>query len=64
MSVKIKQIEPSTAASLKIIIAMVILLQRRRRRDAAWDAKLHAALKAFSMLFAKIPLEGRTSKLK
>lgn len=62
MSVKIKQIEPSTAASLKIIIAMVILLQRRR--NAAWDAKLHAALKAFSMLFAKIPLEGRTSKLK
>lgn len=64
VSVERKEIEPNAAASLKIIIALVILLRRRRRRNAAWDVKLHAALKAFSMLFAKIPLEGRTSKLK
>lgn len=43
----IKKMELSTVASLKIIIAIVIL-QRMMRGNAAWDAKLYAAMKAFS----------------
>lgn len=60
----IEKMELSTVASLKIIIAIVYLLQRMMRGNAVWDAKLYAAMKAFSKQFAEIPLEGRTSKLK
>lgn len=60
----VKKMKLGIVASLKIIIAIVILLQRMVRGNALWDAKLYAAMKAFSKWFAKIPLEGRTYKQK
>jgi len=38
----------STVALLKTSAAIGLLLQRMMRGNAAWDAKLHAAMKAFA----------------